>query len=67
MSQIGFDHDRVAADFVGRALGEPGTRHVRVDETTVLQEGDLLHVLCHPEDEQHVLQIANAEPQERQS
>lgn len=32
------------------------------DETTVLQEGDLLHVLCHPEDKQTLVQIADAGP-----
>lgn len=32
------------------------------DETTVLQEGDLLHVLCHPEDKKTLVEIADAGP-----
>lgn len=32
------------------------------DETTVLQEGDLLHVLCHPDDKPTLVEIAKAGP-----
>lgn len=32
------------------------------DESTVLQEGDLLHVLCHPEDKDSLVQVASAPP-----
>lgn len=33
------------------------------DETTVLQEGDLLHVLCHPEDKAALVEIAERGPE----
>lgn len=36
------------------------------DETTVLQEGDLLNVLCHPDDKAGLVETANTGP-ERQS
>ncbi len=33
------------------------------DEETVLQEGDLLHVLCHPEDKSALVAVASAGPE----
>jgi len=33
------------------------------DEQTVLQEGDLLHVLCHPEDKSALVAVASAGPE----
>ncbi len=36
---------------------------VLTDETTVLQEGDLLHVLCHPEDKPALVEITSAGPE----
>ncbi|NQU37579.1 MAG: TrkA family potassium uptake protein [Actinobacteria bacterium] len=35
-----------------------------VDETTVLQEDDLLHVLCHPGEKEDLVHVASKAPQE---
>lgn len=62
-SWIGYPVDSITSSTGARvAYVTRYGRAMLIDSTTVLQEGDLLHVLCHPEDKRLLSEIAATSP-----